>query len=150
MEAELLGCLFSAVATGLQREPTIHLERTPRMADAAKWMTAVEVAFGSEPGSTVEAWESVQHDATVDTLATDPVAQALKRLLDDRGGFDGSPTALHEALVVYSVGIGGDLPKNAKVLSEGLRRLKPALLQIGIVVEMGRKAEARFVKISKA
>jgi hypothetical protein len=41
----LLGVLFDAVAEGIKRLPEVHLEKLPRMADFALWVTACETAL---------------------------------------------------------------------------------------------------------
>jgi len=41
----ILGSLLDAMAHGLRKLPTVHLERLPRMADFALWATACETAF---------------------------------------------------------------------------------------------------------
>ena len=45
--------------------------------------TAMEDAFGWEPGSLVEAYEANRQQASETLLANEPIAEAIEKLLED-------------------------------------------------------------------
>jgi hypothetical protein len=47
----ILGALLDAVSTALRNLAEVKLDRSPRMADFAKWGTAVKSDLGWEPGA---------------------------------------------------------------------------------------------------
>src|SRR5262249_54050728 len=59
----ILGALLDAVAAGLRNLPGVRLDRLPRMADFAAWVTACEPALGWPPGSFLAAYRGNVADA---------------------------------------------------------------------------------------
>ncbi len=160
----ILGALCDAVVGALRELPTVKIERLPRMADAAKWITAAEKALGWEPGTFLADFRAIQEEATAVVLDASPVPAALVTLLvqsgkqervadDDVLRWHGTPEALHTVLL--DIARANDqkrgFPAKANALSTELRRMTPALRTRGILVERGRKTDAnrtRFVKIT--
>jgi hypothetical protein len=54
--ATIFGALLDALAGALANIGTVRLDRMPRMADFAKWVTAAEPALGWEPGTFMGAY----------------------------------------------------------------------------------------------
>ena len=134
----VLGGLFDAVGGALLEFPKTRLASLPRMADFALWATAAEDALGWERGSFIEAYTGSREDINEVALESDPVAGAVRRLMEHLDEWVGSPTELWKKL--------GDLtdeevrrtkawPKAPNILSNRLKRLAPVLRGIGIEIE---------------
>src|SRR5205807_1752303 len=64
----ILGALYDAVAGALRELPNVKIKKLPRMADAAKWVTAAEKALGWEPGTFLADFQAIQQDASAVVL----------------------------------------------------------------------------------
>ena len=140
----ILGALFDAVAGALERVPSLRLERMPRMADFALWATAAEDALGWEPGAFMDAYIGNRAEATESALEADPVAIAVRELMEDRDEWSGTAGELWEALNE----LVGEAIRHTKVwpgapnaLSARMKRLAPALR--GISIEYGEDRGGR-------
>jgi hypothetical protein len=137
----LYGALLDAVACALRNLPDVKLDRHPRMADAARWVTAAEPALGWEPGTFLRVYEENRQSAHDVALEASPLAHLLRSLAAK--GFNGTPTDLLERLR----GLAEDdqlrakwFPKNAVALGGALARLAPALRATGIEVTRDRES----------
>jgi putative DNA primase/helicase len=72
------GALFDAVSCALRNLDKVKLERSPRMADLAKWITAAEPALGWEPGQFLTVYGENRRDVVKSSLEADVVAVAIK------------------------------------------------------------------------
>jgi len=59
----ILGALLDVVSAGLRNLPSVQLDRLPRMADFAAWVTACEPALGWTAGSFLTAYTGNRADA---------------------------------------------------------------------------------------
>jgi hypothetical protein len=133
----IFGALLSGVSAALRNVDHVHLERKPRMADFAVAATAMEDAFGWEPGSFVEAYEVNRKQASETLLANEPIAEAIEKLLEDGGEnvWIGTATELLQMLGSYAneaVKRSKAWPGGPQVLSRRLKRIAPALRSAGI------------------
>ncbi len=132
---KILGALCDAVACALQRLDSVKLERTPRMADFAKWVTAAEPALGWKHGSFIEAYSAnrVQsNDIAIESASIGPYICAIA----DKG-FEGTPAELL-AKVTSLAGEAAkskSFPKSAQALTTSLKRLGPNLRRRGYIYE---------------
>ncbi len=78
----ILGVLLDGVSSALRRLPEIRLERPPRMADFAAFATAAEQGLGWRDGEFMEAYALNRAGAVETAIESDPVAEALRTLLD--------------------------------------------------------------------
>ena len=132
--------------------PEVHLEKRPRMADAARAGEAACRAHGWPPGTFITLYQNNRRATTVGALENSPVARAISRLVgpapivdrnvvraarraDDDGGRQGGGEQ-----VVAQVG---------RWLSTCLRRTAPQLRTIGITIDFDR-AHDRLVTINVA
>ena len=116
----LLGSLCQLVADGLGRIDSTVLERLPRMADSAKWITA---CLGNT--SYLEQAEQSEHDGIEAALEGSHTATMLKRWLAGRTEMDVEPNVLLRKLrdeADNSRSAKVTLPQNARTLSSRLRR----------------------------
>ena len=152
---KILGAILDAVAVGLARLPETKLERLPRMADFAKWISAAEPALPWPIGGFMEAYDDSRADAVAQALQADVVAVAVNKLLDETGSFEGTASELLTVLEFYTPETMRNIrswPKTPRGLSNRLRRAATFLRQTGVEVEFARKADAsrqRIIRIQK-
>ena len=72
--------LLDGVARGLAKLPETKLEKHPRMADFAKWVTACETAFWPA-GAFLKAYTGNRDVAVETTIDSDPIAAAMRSLM---------------------------------------------------------------------
>lgn len=147
----IMGALLDAVATGLRNFPTLKpVKKLPRMADFAQWARACEPALWPE-GTFLEAYGCSRSGLVDATLEGDPVAEGVRQLASEPGGWSGTATALLKKLAPPL----GDLhtarlPKSPKALGDKLRRLATFLRAVGVHVETGEregKARTRMIRL---
>lgn len=139
---KILGALLDGVSAGLKNLPNVRLNCLPRMADFAKWGTAVEPAFGWSSGSFMEAYSQNRALAVELGIEGDPVAQAVVELADDNeiSGWEGTATELLDELegkVSDKIAKSKAWPKTPQTLSNRLKRLSTILRATGVEVELG-------------
>ena len=96
----ILGALLDAVSRALANIATVRLDRAPRMADFAKWITAAEPGLGCEPGAFLAAYAGNRRDVVEAAFEADAVAVAIWKLIttDVPEGFQGTATELLTAI----------------------------------------------------
>ncbi len=140
----ILGALLDAVAAGLANVGTVNLDRLPRMADFAKWVTACEPGLGWKPGTFMQAYLGNRAAANDSAIESSMIGAAVVKLLESRDSFIGTARELMEAVeAVLSKEKSGNTklpagwPKSARAFSGELRRIAPNLRVIGINVAFG-------------
>jgi hypothetical protein len=133
----IFGALLSGVSAALRNADDVHLDSMPRMADFAVRATAMQGAFGWEPGSFVEAYEVNRQQASETLLANEPISEAIEKLLEDgpENVWIGTATELLQMLGSYindSTKRSKAWPGGPQVLSRRLKRIAPALRSAGI------------------
>src|SRR5918998_527290 len=73
----IFGALLGGVSAALRNAEHVRLEKKPRMADFAVRATAMQGAFGWEPGSFVEVYARNRKQASETLLANEPIADAI-------------------------------------------------------------------------
>ncbi len=137
----ILGALLEAASAALRNRDRVELDKSPRMADATRWVTAGEGALGWEEGSFAAAFLANQDRVVETALETNLVAVAVKSFMEGyREGeeWNGTPTKLLETLrreVSEEDQRSASWPKAANALGYWLRRLAPQLRTIGIEFE---------------
>jgi hypothetical protein len=149
----IIGALLGAVSCALRRFDGVKLDRLPRMADFAKWVTAAEPALGWKPGTFMRAYNRNRDDANELALESSPVAQAIQAMQDD---FDGTATDLLmtlDGMVDERTRALRTWPRSPHVLSGRLRRIAPNLATTGIEVaferEPSNRTRARLIHITR-
>ncbi len=141
----ILGALLDAVAHGLAVLPQTRLEKLPRMADFALWVTACESALWPT-GTFGTAYYGNRDQAVENVLESDLVAVALRAFIATRTEWEGTAT---ELLGVLSGAVGEpqnrakEWPKSAKALSGRLRRAATFLRTIGVEILFTLEGRAR-------
>jgi hypothetical protein len=139
----VLGALLDGVSAGLRNVTSTKLERLPRMADFATWVSAAEDGLKWMPGRFMSAYEANMKTVNDDLVDDDPLASAIVRLSAE-GLWSGTSTELLEKLAVLPCGVGSrspDWPKDATRLSTALQRLQPSLSKAGCEIRFERRRE---------
>ena len=153
VKARILGAVLDAVVCGLRNLPNTKLDRLPRMADFALWITACEEALPWPAGSFMDAYTSNRQEQIDSAVENDPLAQAVKRLLDECGGdWKGTASQLAEALeelVDERTLRSRSWPDSPRSLGRKLRRSATFLRQAGVAVEAVREGKqgARLLRL---
>ena len=137
----IFGALLDAVSGALRNLESTRLERYPRMADFARWVTAAEPALGWPSGTFMAAYGGNQESANELALEASVVARPLLELLEAQAGWQGSASELLKALeeqVDDQAKRQHGWPKNPRSLSGHLKRLSPNLRAVGWSVEHDR------------
>jgi hypothetical protein len=136
---KILGALLDAVSHGLRELPTTHLEKLPRMADFATWVTACEGALW-KAGTFLQAYTANIIETIGKVIENDIVASAVMRFSATTRAWEGSSTMLLERLgdmVTDSVRHSREWPGNHRALSSKLRRIATPLRHQGVDIKFG-------------
>jgi len=139
----ILALLLEALALGLRDMGTVQLPRLPRMADFARLVCAAAPAFGWQPGAMLDALEGNRADAIEAVIEADPVAVAVRGMMEpskerpDPRTWTGTASELLEMVnrcAPFDAQRERTWPKDGARLSTRLRRIAPALRRGGIEV----------------
>jgi putative DNA primase/helicase len=149
--AAILGALFDAVSAALRFLSRVKLDRAPRMADFAKWITAAESGLGWEPGAFLKVYGENRRDVIESSFEADPVAVAIRDwiIAEHPEGWTGTATELLSALngrVSEGVRRSRIWPDTAQRLGNRIDRVAPLLRSKGFVVER-RHSGQRLITI---
>jgi|694.fasta_scaffold01417_13 hypothetical protein len=146
--ARIFGALLDALSGVLKRLPDVKLQSPPRMADFARWGTALEQYLGYEPGSFLRAYGN--NRATLlrigldDLVVLTPLRLFLKA---NKGVWEGTALALLGKLnslrtpALDGSRYGQGWPRTPGGLSSLLRRHRRGLESVGVyVTELQRAA----------
>jgi hypothetical protein len=147
----ILGALLDAVSRALANIATVRLDRAPRMADFAKWITAAEPGLGCEPGAFLAAYAGNRRDVVEAAFEADAVAVAIWKMIttDRPEGFQGTATELLTAInniVPEMTRKSRYWPENAAQLGNRIARATPLLKARGCTIER-RHSGARIITI---
>jgi hypothetical protein len=138
----LLGALLDAVSAALANNDLVTIEKLPRMADFAKWVTASEPALGWQSGTFLSAYGDNRSEAN-DVVLETPVVEALRKVALP---WDGTATQLLgeiNSVVDERERRSKSWPASGRALSNALRRLAPNLRRAGIKVQFSREGHGR-------
>ena len=150
----ILGALFTAVSTALRRVDDVSLNRMPRMADFAKWIVAAEPALPIRSGAFMSAYAENRASARKDAVANDVVGAAIVALLGDAedGTWTGKMSTLLEDLKPYLSNPERpprNYPDSYQAMGAHLRRIMPALREVGIEKEEDPRARSTAFTLRK-
>jgi hypothetical protein len=138
-QPRILGALLDATVAGIRNLPEIRLERPPRLADFALWVSACEEKLGMKPGEAVAACRANTAEAQGLALEASPLYQPLVELA--REGFTGTVAELHarlETMVSDAMRRSVRWPKAPNGLGNALRRMATNLRAAGIELQFSR------------
>ncbi|MGD0109552.1 MAG: hypothetical protein ABSC06_36825 [Rhodopila sp.] len=141
----ILGALLDAVVVGLRQLPGTRLDKLPRMADFALWVTACEAALWP-PGTFWLAYCGNRDEAVEGVIDADPVAAAVRTIMVTRTEWTGTASDLLGALAEVAgerIAKSKTWPDSPRALSGRLRRAATFLRKIGIEISFEREGRAR-------
>ena len=150
---QVLGALYDLVAVGLRNRDTVKVQNLPRMADSARWITAVESEGLWENGSFLDAYQNNRQGVVDLALESDPVAVGILNLMKERHSWSDTCTTLLEDLrKVTPPGLKKlqDFPKAPNKLKDRLTRLEGFLATRGLRIDRERTSQRRLVTLSWA
>ncbi|MGV9337885.1 ATP-binding protein [Streptomyces sp. NPDC003688] len=141
--AGILASLFDLLADVLRLLPDVQLTERPRMADFARVLAAVDEAQG---WSTLQSYKAVGRDAVADVIEGEPFAKAVVDFVGQAGAWQGPAGALLEVLPTPDVKpLPKRWPKDATRAAGQLKRLAPALRQVGVEVDDRTRINGRRI-----
>jgi putative DNA primase/helicase len=146
----ILGALLDAVAGALRNLDKVKLERMPRMADLAKWITAAEPALGWESGRFLTVYRENRRNVTESAFEADAVAVALRDYVSAShpDGWTGTAT---ELLAALNNNVGEGIrksklwPLSAQGLGNRVDRVAPLLRNKGFVIERRHSGQRTII-----
>jgi len=147
----ILGAVLDMVSHGLKTLPDVVLDRKPRMADFAVWITACEGALWKK-GTFMAAYTGNIQEAVETVLEVEQVATILRAYMDTTPQFAGTATELLKALndvASETQQKAKGWPKSPAVLAKRLRRIAPPLRRIGIDVALERENRQKWITIAQ-
>ncbi|KRQ14273.1 hypothetical protein AOQ71_13300 [Bradyrhizobium manausense] len=149
----IISALCDAVSAALRNVSTVRLERSPRMADFVKWITAAESGLGWEAGDFMAAYNTNRRDVSETVFEADSVAVAIRSFMANEhptaAGWEGTPTELLGELnnrVTEGVRKSRSWPMTAQALGNRIDRIAPLLRAKGFTVERMRST-VRTIRI---
>jgi putative DNA primase/helicase len=142
----IFGALLDAVSRALGNIDDVKLDRVPRMADFAKWITAAEPGLGWEPDEFITAYSENREDVADAAFEADSVAVAIDNLITTErpDGFGGTATDLLAAInnmVPEGIPKSKYWPQTAAQLGNRFVRAMPLLKARGYAVERRHSGE---------
>jgi hypothetical protein len=141
----ILGALLDAVAKGLAMLPQTRLDKLPRMADFALWVTACETALWPA-GTFWSAYCGNRDEAVEGVIEADPIAAAVRTIMATRTEWTGTASELLGALGEMAgerIAKSKSWPDSPRALAGRLRRAATFLRKIGIGTGFEREGRAR-------
>ncbi len=154
----IFGALLSAVSEGLKNISTLVQSENPRMADAWRFITAAETAFGWPQGTCIDAFNKNQQKANEVVLNSSGLYPFISSYAQELGGFSNTPQFLLNKIKNDATKFNISpsemrfLPSNPKTLSDKLCRLAPALRLNGIDISFDKSSGSnsrRIIHIKK-
>ena len=125
--------------SGLRDNPQVKLERPPRLADFALWVSACEEALDMKPGEAIAACQTNSAEAPDLALEASPLYMPLVELA--REGFTGTVAELHarlDSMVSDAMRRSVRWPKAPNGLGNALRRMATDLRAAGVELQFSR------------
>lgn len=128
----VLAALLDLVSGVIRGRPAVRLAKTPRMADFAHVLAALDTILGTDG---VARYLDLSRSLAADSLTADPFIVAMMSTLAEP--FEGSAAKLLDEVTPTEPGWrpGRDWPRNARAVTSTLRRNAPALRKAGWAVE---------------
>jgi hypothetical protein len=151
-QPRILGAILDAVSAGVRNLPDVRLERLPRMADLALWVTACEPAFGLAPGAFLAAYSgnrAAAHEVAIEAAA---IGGPVLGLMACRDCWDGTARELLAELCTErhsdeKTRKQHGWPQSPRALGSAIRRVAPNLRASGIDVSFYRLPGGRRAKM---
>jgi hypothetical protein len=137
----LLGAILDAVSCAIGGLDDVHLKEAPRMADAARWVTAAEPVLPMALGSFLNAYENNRKGAVESALDFSKEGQAIVTLMENRTMWLGNSADLLSEIAPELLNETdrqrAGWPKTPKALNSVLRKVAPTLESRGLMIRFG-------------
>jgi hypothetical protein len=149
----IIGALLDAVSAALRHLPNVRLERSPRMADLVKWITAASPGLGWQPGAFSAAYSANRRNVSDSVFEANPVAVAIRDFMLAEHPHDrwiGTATELLDAIsrqASDAVKRSRLWPFTAQGLGNQLDRIAPLLRAKGFEVERKKSGDRHIILI---
>lgn len=146
---QLFGALLDLLAAVLHELSGVKLERSPRMADFARVLAAMDEVTG---GHALDTYMSQRDRVAEVVLDSDPVAVAIREMLDEgKEEWEGTAGELRKLITPsFPERVPTGWPRTPHNLGSRLRRLAPAMEQVGIDIEwLPRSGTRRPLRLSR-
>ena len=148
--SSILGALCDVASSGLNELSHTSLEKKPRMADFAKWITSCEKALKWSSGDFMEIYNRNRGKAIDQGLESDPFASAVMELMKCNNEWVGNASQLLAAAGRFTderTKYSKAFPTTRSVRNR-LRRINPSLKSKGINYEPLENKMNRTLKLS--
>ena len=141
----ILGAIYDVLVVGLRNRGKVPLPELPRLADFARFIVEAEEALPWRPGQFIEAFRAHRLEQVLTVLESDPLAGAIKQMIDLSSSFEGTVNQLYSRLSEFR---GSKIPA-PHLLKNCILKLRPNLRHLGIEVSEKRSKSARLIRIEK-
>lgn len=128
---QILAGLLDLLVLVLQRRDQVETTHTPRMADFARLLLALDDATG---WATFEDYLEQSRNLSVEVVESDLFAQSIAQLAEGRGTWEGTAEELRKELQPPDP-VPKSWPATARAVSGALKRCAPQLEAVGVHVE---------------
>ena len=139
----IFGALLDLLTSTLAKLPSVSIPpaQRPRMADFAQLGEAMNCAMGGKDGEFLALYTNHRRDAIRRTVDSNPVSVACMEYVEKGNAYCGTVKGLLNQLSTFNMSMerGDYWPKSPRGLGDSLRRVAPALRQIGIHVSVDAK-----------
>jgi len=151
----ILGGLLDDLSRGLRNYANTRLEKAPRMARTARWVTACESGM-AEQGQFLRAYQANRDDLNAQAVEQNLVATCLLRWLT-RAGYQAGQMWTGTAYDLWGhlreqlsdeIIRQSDFPRAANKLGSQLRRIVPLVRQLGVEITYTRTNSKRLLFIT--
>jgi hypothetical protein len=147
--SRILGALLTAVQCSLANERTFRRPKYSRMADFHHRAVAATPVLPWTMEQFEAAYAENRENAKGITLEVDSVATAVQTFMKDQSVWTGTATELFEQMEQVGLNENGSLPNGPSALSGKLIRLGPALRDVGIEINRGKRDTGRYITITR-
>jgi putative DNA primase/helicase len=147
----ILGALLDAVSGALRNLGKVRLQRAPRMADLAKWMTAAEPALGWDTEKFLAVYRENCRDVIETSFEADAVAVAVRDYIVAEHSDDGWTGTATELLTALNTRVSDGVrrsklwPLSAQGLGNRIDRIAPLLRNKGFLVERKHSGQRHII-----
>lgn len=154
----IVGAIFDALSVAIRNLPDTRLDKLPRMADVARFVTASEPGLNWDSKKFLNVYDEYRRNARINALEASHIGTAILSLMEDFSKWEGTATELLEALDSHlpPTAKRKNFPTSARGMSGSLRRIIPNLKEVGIEAELPEGARrskdgkvARIIKLIK-
>jgi len=147
---QIFAGLLELFVETLKRLPSINIERPPRMIDFAYLGEAMNQSLGAPNGDFNRLYRVNRSESLANSLDSSPAALAVHEMMNKRQHrWEGTVGALKTLLDSNHRQDGEGWPRSPRGLSDTLRRMSPALSELGINIEfLGHQRQGTKISIT--